>query len=238
MRSAPAIRCGAPAAGALLGFTGWNSGMYVAAGQVLGTVSPEDALLVETQVASRDIGLVRPRPAGAAAGRCLSLRGVGDDRRDRHRHQRGLDCRGRSRERTAGFQGHGAPSRMDLKLAGGARGELKKGLTLSARFLVPGAACCSFCTTMQRLAQPVRPAPHLKTFRQFRRGKTNTNMNEIKEEETPPPPWGCPVDLHGNRWRHDWGRSERMGLTSSRGTRTPSGTNKTSRKNKEPSCKP
>jgi multidrug resistance efflux pump len=49
----------APAAGVLVGFTGWSPGEFVTAGQSLGAVSPDDSLVVETYVSPKDIGLVR-----------------------------------------------------------------------------------------------------------------------------------------------------------------------------------
>jgi len=39
-----------PVAGVLVGFTGWSPGGFIGASQLLGAVSPDDALLVETQV--------------------------------------------------------------------------------------------------------------------------------------------------------------------------------------------
>ncbi|HVU17523.1 MAG TPA: HlyD family efflux transporter periplasmic adaptor subunit [Candidatus Didemnitutus sp.] len=49
----------APSAGILVGFNGWNTGAYVAAGQLLGAVSPEGNLRIESYVSSRDAGLVK-----------------------------------------------------------------------------------------------------------------------------------------------------------------------------------
>jgi len=48
----------APGNGVLVGFTGWSPGAQVVAGQSLGFVAPGDALQVESQVSSRDVGLV------------------------------------------------------------------------------------------------------------------------------------------------------------------------------------
>jgi len=49
----------APARGVVMGFSGWSPGGFVAAGQTLGAVSPEEALQIETHVTSRDAGLIR-----------------------------------------------------------------------------------------------------------------------------------------------------------------------------------
>ncbi len=126
----------APADGVLIGFTGWSAGGFVAAGQALGAVSPDDMLLVETQVSPRDIGLVR---VGQAARLQIdaypytqwgTLEGVvtaiGGDLADGSSATRSVPS----------FKVTIRASADHLTLPNGVRGELKKGLTLSARFLV------------------------------------------------------------------------------------------------------
>src|SRR5690606_3876885 len=49
----------APIAGTLVEFPGWAPGAYVAHGQALGVISPRDGLRIELGVPSRDVGLVR-----------------------------------------------------------------------------------------------------------------------------------------------------------------------------------
>lgn len=123
-----------PAGGALLGFTGWSPGGYIAAGQVLGAVSPDATLLVETQVASRDIGQLRVGQAarlqvdafpytewGTLDGVVTAISG---------------DWVGGGENAPPTFKVTVRPQRLQLRLRTGARAELKKGLTLSARFLV------------------------------------------------------------------------------------------------------
>jgi HlyD family secretion protein len=125
----------APADGQLMGFNGWSVGGFVSAGQSLGVVSPEDALQVETYVSSRDIGLVRLGQAarlqidaypytqwGTLDG---TVAAIGGDF---------TPAGGPSQ--AAAFKVLIRPSAGYLTLANGVRGELKKGLTLSARFLV------------------------------------------------------------------------------------------------------
>lgn len=126
----------APKSGVLLGLTGLNPGTYVAGGQVLGILSPADALLVETQVPSRDIAQVKLGQAarlqvdaypytewGTLEGVVTAISGDWAG---------GADASGGPPV----FKVLVRPSRLFLSLPGGMRGELKKGLTLSARFTV------------------------------------------------------------------------------------------------------
>lgn len=125
----------APAAGVLVGFTGWRRGVEVVAGQSLGALSPGDVVRVESQVSTRDIGLVRvgqpvrlqvdayPYPQwGMLDGTVESL---------------GADLLPGA---AAGVPGYFKvlirPRAMHLALPNGVRGELKKGLTLTARYVV------------------------------------------------------------------------------------------------------
>lgn len=126
----------APADGVLLGFRGWSPGGFVSAGESLGAVSPNDGLLVETYVSPRDIGLVRVGQAvrlqvdaypytqwGMLEG---TVAAIGGDLMNRIPGSVGSNA----------FEVTIHPRTTELFLPGGARGELKKGLTLSARFLV------------------------------------------------------------------------------------------------------
>ncbi|HVZ66312.1 MAG TPA: HlyD family efflux transporter periplasmic adaptor subunit [Lacunisphaera sp.] len=126
----------APADGVLLGFRGWSAGGFVAAGESLGAVSPNDGLVVETFVSPRDIGLVRVGQAvrlqvdaypytqwGVLEG---TVSAIGGD----------LLNRNPGSPESNAFEVIIHPRTTKLFLPGGARGELKKGLTLSARFLV------------------------------------------------------------------------------------------------------
>ncbi len=126
----------APADGVLVDFHGWSPGAFLQAGQSVGAVSPGDALLIEVHVPPRDIGLVRIGQTvrlqidaypytqwGTLDGTVTAISGdlVGNATDTGHR---------------AGFKVFVRPAAGYLTLSDGRRGELKKGLTLSARFLV------------------------------------------------------------------------------------------------------
>ena len=124
----------APVDGVLVGFTGWSPGGFVSAGQVLGAVSPDDALLVETQVSSRDAGLVRVgQPVrlqvdaypytqwGTLDGVVTAIGG---------------DALVADRASLPGFKVLVRLAATALTLPNGTRTELRKGLTVSVRFLV------------------------------------------------------------------------------------------------------
>jgi len=126
----------APATGVLLGFRGLSPGGFVAAGEALGEVSPEAGLVVDTYVSPRDIGLVRVGQDvrlqvdaypytqwGMLDG---TVTAIGGD----------LVNRGDGNPGANAFEVVVHPRTTALHLPGGARGELRKGLTLSARFLV------------------------------------------------------------------------------------------------------
>jgi multidrug resistance efflux pump len=125
----------APADGQLMGFNGWSTGGYVSAGQSLGIVSPETALQVETYVSPRDIGQIRVGQTARLQIDAYSYPQWGT-----------LDgtvtaisgdlLRGEGTAATSGFKVFVRPSATFITLPSGLRGDLKKGLTLSARFLV------------------------------------------------------------------------------------------------------
>jgi len=132
----------APAHGVLVGFAGWSSGGYVAAGQLLGSVSPDEALLVETQVSSREAGLIcigqKVRLQvdayaytwwGTLEGRVTEISG---------------DFVAADHAARPGFKVTIRPSATHLTLPSGARAELRKGLTVSARFLVARRSLLQF----------------------------------------------------------------------------------------------
>ncbi|MBI2518386.1 MAG: HlyD family efflux transporter periplasmic adaptor subunit [Opitutae bacterium] len=123
----------ASAEGTLQGFTGLGIGLYLAAGQSLGTVSPDDTLLVETYVSPKDIGQIR-------TGQPVRLQ------IDAFPYTQWglLEGRVQAVSADASIVGAGsapvfkvivAPVTSRLTLASGATGELGKGMTLSARFL-------------------------------------------------------------------------------------------------------
>lgn len=124
----------APVSGVLVGFTGWAPGGQMLAGQTAGAVSPTDALCVESQVSTRDIGLVR-------IGQRVRMQV------DAFPHVQWGSLRGRVEAigadllpGPAGAPGYFKivirPEDTHLALANGVRGELRKGLTLTARYVV------------------------------------------------------------------------------------------------------
>lgn len=126
----------APAAGVLIGFSGLSAGGFVAAGQVLGAVSPEGILRVETYVTPKDVGLIRVGQAarlqidafpytqwGVLDGIVESVSG------DMHNGGTGAAS-------GVFFKVIVRPAQTALRLPSGVAGELRKGMTLSARFLV------------------------------------------------------------------------------------------------------
>jgi len=129
----------APIDGVLVGFSGWSPGSFVSAGQALGVVSPNDTLLAEAHVSSRDAGLLR-------IGQPVRLQidafpytqwGTLDDTVE----SIGGDLMGDKAANSTTSSGSFfkvtiRPASDHLMLSNGARGELKKGLTLSAHFLV------------------------------------------------------------------------------------------------------
>jgi membrane fusion protein, peptide pheromone/bacteriocin exporter len=124
----------APVDGVLVGFSGWSAGAQVLAGQNLGAVSSRDRLQIESQVSSRDIGLVKPGQRvrlqidaypytqwGMLEGEVESIGG----------DQVAADAGG-----PAFFKVLIRPAAAHLVLPNGVRGELKQGLTLTARYVV------------------------------------------------------------------------------------------------------
>ena len=125
----------APATGSIQGLTGLSPGAWLSAGQMIGAVSPSDALLIETYVSPKDVGLLRlGQPAR------LQI--------DAYPYtQWGLldaivttlaadSSSNNSANSTSGFKVTLQPAATTLYLPNGAAGPLRKGLTLSARFVV------------------------------------------------------------------------------------------------------
>jgi HlyD family secretion protein len=130
-RAQAALR--APVTGTVQGIVGLSTGAFVSAGQEIGAISPDDRLLVETLVSSRDIGLLRiGQPVrmqidafpytqwGLLDGRVSAI---------------AADASNPSAGAPPVFKVTIDPARPRLMLANGAVGELGKGMTVSARFL-------------------------------------------------------------------------------------------------------
>ena len=125
----------APATGSIQGLTGLSPGAWLSAGQMIGAVSPSDALLIETFVSPKDVGLLRlGQPArlqidaypytqwGLLDATLTTL---------------AADSSGTNgANSTSGFKVTLQPAATTLYLPNGAAGPLRKGLTLSARFVV------------------------------------------------------------------------------------------------------
>lgn len=124
----------APVAGTVQGLVGLSPGAHLSAGTVAGAISPDDRLLVEALVSTRDIGLVRVgQPVrmqidafpytqwGLLDGRVVAL---------------AADASSAANAGTPPvFKVTIEPARDHLKLANGAVGTLGKGMTVSARFV-------------------------------------------------------------------------------------------------------
>ena len=122
----------APVTGTVQGLMGLGPGASVVAGQSLGDISPSDGLVVETAVAARDIGLVRAgQPVrlqvdafpytlwGLLAGTVESVAADAS-----------------SIGGQTSFRVVVRPAALALYRADGAAGTLRKGMTLTARFVV------------------------------------------------------------------------------------------------------
>jgi HlyD family secretion protein len=124
----------APVTGTVQGLVGLAEGTYVLPGQLLGYISPDDRLVAEAYVLPRDIGLVR-------TGQRVRMQ------IDAYPYtQWGLlegEVESVAADSSANFNPTAAvykivirPAAMALRLQGGVRGELRKGMTLSARLVV------------------------------------------------------------------------------------------------------
>lgn len=130
----------APTEGVILGFNVLAKGAFIGAGQTVGTLSPDDVLVVEAFVSPRDIGLVR-------VGQEVSLQV------DAFTYTQ-WGMLGGAVESVSGdmVSGNGAqpgrqgdnivfkvlvrPERLVLQHANGVQGKIRKGMTLTARFIV------------------------------------------------------------------------------------------------------
>lgn len=125
----------APATGSIQGLTGLSPGGWLSAGQMIGAVSPSDVLLIETFVSPKDVGLLRlGQPAllqidaypytqwGLLDAAVTTL---------------AADSSGTNgANSTSGFKVTLQPAATTLYLPNGTAGPLRKGMTLSARFVV------------------------------------------------------------------------------------------------------
>lgn len=125
----------APATGSIQGLTGLSPGAWLSAGQMIGAVSPSDALLIETFVSPKDVGLLRlgQRARLQIDAYPYTQWGLVDATVT----TLAADSSGNnSANSTTGFKVTLQPAATTLYLPNGAAGPLRKGLTLSARFVV------------------------------------------------------------------------------------------------------
>jgi HlyD family secretion protein len=126
----------APVEGMLIGFNGWSVGGFISSGQSLGAVSPGDSLVVEALVPPRDVGLIFVGQAARLAIDAYPYTQWGT--LDGTVATISADSLGGGITNAPGpvFQVTVRPAGTTLHLANGVRGELRKGLTVQARFLV------------------------------------------------------------------------------------------------------
>lgn len=122
----------APVGGTVQGLVGLSAGGIVVAGQSLGAISPDDRLIVETYVSPRDIGLVR---AGHPARLQVDAYPYTEwGMLDAQVESVAADATASGQQ--AAFKVLLRPHAMALRLPNGATGALRKGLTVTARFVV------------------------------------------------------------------------------------------------------
>jgi HlyD family secretion protein len=125
----------APLTGSVQGLSGLAPGAWLTAGQSLGHVSPDDVLFVEALVAARDIGLLQPGQRARLQIDAFPytqwglldgvVAAIADDA--------GVAS---SSDRSVSFKVSIQPLTSTLHLPNGASGNLRKGMTVQARFLV------------------------------------------------------------------------------------------------------
>lgn len=125
----------APVTGSVQGLTGLSPGTWLLAGQSVGSVSPDDRLLVETFVPSRDVGLLRPGQAVHLQVDAYSYTqwGLLDGTVTTIAEDSNTSS---SASGSTLYKVSISPAATALHLANGTAGTLRKGMTLSARFVV------------------------------------------------------------------------------------------------------
>ncbi len=124
----------APADGTLVDFAPFAPGAFVQQGQRLGDLSPDDALIAEVFVSPRDVGQIQPGQEvrmqvdafhytewGMLHG---TVKRVADD----------FTMRGNGSQPV--FRVFVAPDSLELAMRNGVRAEVRKGMTLQARFVI------------------------------------------------------------------------------------------------------
>ncbi len=158
----------APADGTVQELIGLSAGAFVVAGQALGSISPDAPMLVETYVSPRDIGFLR-------LGQAVRLQ------IDAYPYTQWGLIDGVVKAVGADTLAHGQqavfkvlvqPLALAVHLHNGATGTLRKGMTLTARFVVGHRSLLQvlYGDASAWLDPQAQPVPHEMTFsRQFRR---------------------------------------------------------------------
>jgi HlyD family secretion protein len=125
----------APVAGSIQGLTGLSPGAWLTAGQSIGAVSPADTLIVETFVSSKDVGLLKPGQSAHLQIDAYPYTQWG--LLDATVTSLAADSNTTSPVGSiTGFKVTLRPSKDALHLPNGFRGPMRKGMTVSARFIV------------------------------------------------------------------------------------------------------
>ena len=124
----------APADGTLVDFAPLASGAFVQQGQRLGDLSPDDALVAEVYVSPRDVGQIQPGQEVRMQVDAYHYTEWGMLRGTVVRVADDFTMRGNVSQPV--FRVFVAPESLELVMQNGLRAEVRKGMTLQARFLV------------------------------------------------------------------------------------------------------
>jgi multidrug resistance efflux pump len=124
----------APADGTLVDFTPLASGAFVQQGQRLGDLSPDDALIAEVYVSPRDVGQIQPGQEVRMQIDAFHYTEWGMLRGTVKRVADDFTMRGNVSQPV--FRVFVAPESLELVMRNGLRAEVRKGMTLQARFVI------------------------------------------------------------------------------------------------------
>jgi membrane fusion protein, peptide pheromone/bacteriocin exporter len=124
----------APADGTLVDFTPLAAGAFVQQGQRLGDLSPDDALVAEVYVSPRDVGQIQPGQEVRMQVDAFHYTEWGMLRGTVERVADDFTMRGNVSQPV--FRVFVAPESLELVMRNGLRAEVRKGMTLQARFVI------------------------------------------------------------------------------------------------------
>jgi multidrug resistance efflux pump len=124
----------APADGTLVDFAPFAPGAFVQQGQRLGDLSPDDALVAEVYVSPRDVGQIQPGQEVRMQIDAFHYTEWGMLRGTVKRVADDFTMRGNASQPV--FRVFVAPDSLELVMRNGLRAEVRKGMTLQARFVV------------------------------------------------------------------------------------------------------